>query len=174
MSKAFKYGVDQKHSAIESQELILGFRFGVYFFMGGIVPNPLDTRFQKVSGLSAELSTKTVEEGGQNLYSHRLPEKISYGNLVLERGMVVGSPLSIEFDTAFSLFKFLPSNVLVTLYNEYNRSDPTKSTIAPVASWMFMDAYPVKWSVSDLDATEKSLMIDTLELAYSRMQIVRI
>lgn len=144
---------------------ILGFRFGVFFFAGGVIPNPLDIRFQKVSGLSAEVTTKTVNEGGQNLYTHRLPERISYQNLVLERGMVVGSPLNLEFNAAMSLFEFFPSNVLVTLFGEEQN---------PVSGWLFIKAYPVKWSTSDLNATEDSVLIDTLELAYTRMQILRI
>ncbi len=28
-----------------AHDLILGFRFGVFFFVGGVVPNPLDIRF---------------------------------------------------------------------------------------------------------------------------------
>jgi len=144
---------------------ILGFRFGVFFFAGGAVPNPLDIRFQRVSGLSAEVKTTTVTEGGQNLYTHRLPDRIDYQNLVLERGMVVGSPLNLEFNAAMSFFKFAPSNVIVTLFDEEKN---------PVTGWLFIKAYPVKWSTSDLDAKENSVVIDTLELAYTRMQILRI
>ena len=146
-------------------DLLLGFRFGVFFFAGGVIPNPLDIRFQKVSGLAAEVKTTPLSEGGQNLYTHRLPEKIDYKNLVLERGMVVGSPLNLEFNAVMSLFKFYPSNVLVTLFNAEQ---------IPVAGWLFIKAYPVKWATSDLDAAEKALVIDTLELAYTRMQIMRI
>jgi len=146
-------------------DLILGFRFGVFFFAGGVIPNPLDIRFQKVSGLAAEVKTTPLSEGGQNLYTHRLPEKIDYKNLVLERGMVVGSPLNLEFNAVMSLFKFCPSNVLVTLFNGEQM---------PVSGWLFIKAYPVKWATSDLDAAEKVLVIDTLELAYTRMQIMRI
>lgn len=146
-------------------DLILGFRFGVFFFAGGVIPNPLDIRFQKVSGLSAEVKTTTVNEGGQNLYTHRLPDKIDYGNLTLERGMVVGSPLNLEFNATMSLFKFYPSNVLVTLFSESK---------IPVAGWLFLKTYPVKWSTSDLDASDKAIVIDTLELAYTRMQILRV
>ena len=146
-------------------DLILGFRFGVFFFAGGVIPNPLDIRFQKVSGLSAEVKTTPLSEGGQNLYTHRLPEKIDYKNLVLERGMVVGSPLNLEFNLLMSLFKFYPSNVLVTLFNAEQ---------IPVAGWLFIKAYPVKWATSDLDVAEKALVIDTLELANTRMQIMRI
>ncbi|MCP4993484.1 MAG: phage tail protein [Gammaproteobacteria bacterium] len=146
-----------------STELILGFRFGVFFFPGGGNPNPLDIRFKKVSGLSAEVSTLPHTEGGQNLYTHRLPERIEYNNLILERGMIVGSPLSVEFTTTLALFKFNPSNVMVTLFGEER---------TPLSAWLFIKAYPVRWSVSDLNAEDNSLVIDTMELAYTRMQIL--
>ncbi len=146
-------------------DLILGFRFGVFFFAGGVVPNPLDIRFQKVAGLSGEVTTVPQVEGGQNLYTQQLPERVGYTNLVLERGMVVGSPLNLEFNAVLSLFKFHPSNVLVTLFGE----DKT-----PLAGWLFVKAYPVKWSTADLDASQKSLVIDTLELTYARMQMLRV
>jgi phage tail-like protein len=143
----------------------LGFRFAVFFFVGGVLPNPLDIRFQRVSGLSANIETRTVNEGGQNLYTHRLPSKIGYGNLVLERGFVVGSPLNIEFNAAMSLFKFAPSNVMVTLFSEAG---------IPLAAWLFLKAYPVKWATADLNASDDKILIDTLELAYTRMQALRI
>lgn len=140
-------------------------RFGVFFFAGGIIPNPIDIRFQKVSGLSAEIQTDSINEGGENLYAHRIPKKISYNNLILERGMVVGSPLNIEFNAAFSLFKFAPSNVLVTLFNENS---------VPLAGWFFTKAYPVRWSTSDFDASANSVVIDTMELAYTRFQVIKL
>ena len=143
----------------------LSFRFGVLFFAAGVVPNPLDTLFQKVSGLGSTVETDSVNEGGQNLYTQSLPKKIRYENLVLERGLVVGSPLVIEFNAAMSLFKFSPSNVLVTLLD---------NTRIPIASWLFMKAYPVKWHVSDLDATANSVVIETMELAYQQMQVIRL
>ena len=141
---------------------IIGMRFGVLFFAGGVLPNPLDIRFQKVSGLSVEVETESVREGGQNLFTHKLPQGMKHNNLVLERGMVVASPLNVEFNIAMSLFKFSASNVLVTLLNEDK---------LPLAAWLFLKAFPVKWSTSDLNA-EPALVIDTMELAYTRMQRV--
>nr|VFK08749.1 MAG: conserved hypothetical phage tail region protein [Candidatus Kentron sp. LPFa]VFK62423.1 MAG: conserved hypothetical phage tail region protein [Candidatus Kentron sp. UNK]VFK70498.1 MAG: conserved hypothetical phage tail region protein [Candidatus Kentron sp. UNK] len=143
----------------------LGHRFGVLFLAGGVIPNPLDILFQKVSGLGASIETTQVEEGGQNLFSHRLPEKVQYENLVLERGLVVSSPLTVEFNVAMSGFKFAPSNVLVTLLD---------NTRIPLAAWLFIRAWPVAWSVSDLDAMENDVVIETMELAYQRMQPMRI
>ena len=152
-------------SPSDGDKLLLGFRFGVFFFAAGVVPNPLDIRFQKVRGLSATVKTTTVSEGGQNLYTHKAPAGITYDNLTLERGLVVGSPLNVEINAALSLFRFSPSNVIVTLFNE---------SYAPVSAWFFYKAYPVKWSTSELDANKKEILIDTIELAYSRMHIMRI
>ena len=144
---------------------ILGMRFSVLFMVGGAVPNPIDLRFAKVSGLDMTVETETVVEGGQNLYTQRLPQRISHGNLTLERGMVVGSPLNLEFNAAFSAFRFAPSNVLVSLLAEDR---------APLAAWLFMKAWPVRWATSDLDAGQPALVIDTMELAYGRMQMLRV
>ncbi|MEM9338890.1 MAG: phage tail protein [Bacteroidota bacterium] len=155
------------------QEPELSHRFGVFFFASGVLPNPIDLRFQRVGGLSTEVQLETVNEGGENLYAHRLPGKMSYNNLVLERGYVSGhvldggvpSPLNIEFNIAFSTFRFNPSNVLVTKFSEAG---------LPVGAWLFMKAYPVKWSVSDLDALSNSVAVDTMELAYTRFQLLRV
>ncbi len=141
------------------------YRFAVIFFAGGAIPNPLDIRFQKVSGLSAKVNTESISEGGQNLYKHKLPTGIEYNELVLERGAVIGSPLNLEFNATMTLFKFAPSNVLITSLDEND---------VPIMGWLFERAYPVEWSVSDLDATSSDVIIDTFKLAYARFQSIRI
>ncbi|MBV8399620.1 MAG: phage tail protein [Acetobacteraceae bacterium] len=145
-------------------DLPLGFRFGVFFFAGGLIPNPIDIRFQRVSGLGATVQVKHHSEGGQNLFTHRLPDSVTYENLVLERSMPLTSPLDVEFNAAMSLFKFSPCNVLVTLFDDQH---------TPLAGWMFLKAFPVRWSTSDLQAEQAGLVIDTVELAYTRMQMMR-
>ncbi len=143
----------------------LGFRFAVVFLIGGVLPNPLDVRFQRVSGLSATIETTTIAEGGQNLYTHRVPKRVGYQNLVLERGFVIGSLLNVEFNAAMSLFKFAPSNVIVSLLDERG---------IPLSAWLFLKAFPVKWATADLNAGDEKLLIDTMELSYTRMQALRI
>ncbi len=85
--------------------MFANFRFGVFFFAGGVMPNPLDIRFKKVKGLSATVKTTPLAEGGQNLYTQPLPARVEFGNLVLERGMVVGSPLRLELRRRHVLFR---------------------------------------------------------------------
>jgi phage tail-like protein len=142
----------------------LVFRFSVVFFTGGRDANTLDILFQKVSGLRSSVETIAVEEGGQNLYSQSLPRKVKYENLVLERGLVVKSTLGSEFETAMSLFKFRPADVLITLYDQERQ---------PVVGWLCLKAYPVKWSVSDPDANSNSVMIEHMELTFQNMQVIR-
>jgi phage tail-like protein len=145
-------------------DLALGFRFRVDFLTGKGDQNPLDIRFQKVSGLSGEVETTLHVEGGENLCSLRLPDRIKYNYLTLERGLIVDSRLGDQFNEAMSLFKFAPSDVLVTLLGEGRDR---------IAAWLFLKAYPVKWNVSNLDASEPSIVIETLELAYTRMRVLR-
>jgi phage tail-like protein len=139
-------------------DLILSHRFGVFFYEQGTKPNMVDTRFQKVSGMRAEMKLDTVTEGGENLFSHRLPTRGEYGNLVLERGIVTRSSLATTFNEAFSMFKFSPADILVTAYNDARK---------PAASWLFHKAIPVKWSLSDLDANANSVLIESMELSYT-------
>lgn len=141
--------------------LHLGHRFAVVFFMRGWAPNPIDIRFESVSGLSSEVSLETIAEGGQNLYSHRLPTRVQYGNLVLRRGRVMASWLSVQFNATMSLFRFKPDNVLVMQLDQEGN---------PVSNWLFFNAYPVRWSTADLDASKQEVLVDTMELAYQRFQ----
>jgi phage tail-like protein len=98
-----------------------------------------DNRFQEVSGLTAEVTTEELREGGLNEYAHRLPTGVKYGNLILKRGFV-DSEVSSWCRKAVQEFIFEPRLVTVTLLNEEHE---------PVSAWHFAGAYPVKWSVSD-------------------------
>lgn len=141
-----------------------GFYFAVTFFHGGLILNPLDIRFRKVSGLNATIETQEIKEGGENQFSYRLPTRIRYENLILERGLVTGSFLTLEFNRTMSFFQFNPGNALVVLLNQDG---------VPHSSWFFMKVYPVRWSVSDLDADQSQIVVDTMELAYTRFQAIR-
>jgi phage tail-like protein len=55
--------------------------------------------------------------------------------------------------------------VLVTLFSE----DAT-----PISAWMFKEAFPVRWATADLNAQDDRILIDTLELSFTRMLPVRL
>ncbi|MFC0518078.1 phage tail protein [Mucilaginibacter angelicae] len=139
-------------------EPVLKHRFGVFFYTQNRVPNMLDIRFQKVSGIGLELELYKFTEGGQNQYVHRTPSKTTHGNLVLERGIITKSTLKKSFNEAFYEFKFTPLTALIMVFNDAG---------LPVAGWEFHKVIPAKWSVGALNAETSEMMIESMELSYS-------
>jgi phage tail-like protein len=134
-----------------------GFHFRVEFQLPGARDG--DARFQEVAGLGAELGLEEVVEGGENRFSHRLPTRARYSNLVLKRGLFTDSTLIEWCRNGIENFDFEPTTVNVTLLNENH--EPLAET------YSFIRAWPVKWSVSDFKAQENGLVIETLELAFN-------
>jgi phage tail-like protein len=134
----------------------VGFHFRVDFVGGGL--DGTDSHFQEVSGLSAQLEVEPVEEGGENRFSHRLPGRAKYENLVLRRGMLKGSKLVRWCEDALHHHEFMPVLVNVVLLNSEHQ---------PLSTWRFDRAWPVKWSLTDFKAQDNAIVVETLELAYS-------
>ena len=122
-----------------------------------------EQRFQEVSGLSFEIETETFREGGENRFEYKLPKRAKYPNLVLKRGMLPGTAFLDWFKSAMNtyftvlVYDFKPADISVTLMDEADNA---------VAVWNVKQAYPIKWSVSDLKAMDNAIMIETIELAY--------
>lgn len=132
------------------------FHFSVEF--GFLPQGSNDARFQEVSGFDASLSVEEIKEGGENRFSHRLPGRATYPNLVLKRGMLVDSELIDWCKDAIENFIFAPTTVNIMLLNEEH--EPVAGTLS------FIDAWPVKWSISNYDAKSNEIVVETLELAY--------
>jgi phage tail-like protein len=137
----------------------VGFHFFVRF-EGLIQKYPVgipDIGFQKVSGIISNINTEEYQEGGENRFKHRLPNPPSYGNLVLERGMLIGSQLMQWYKDSIESFTFEPTDITVILLNPIH---------VPMQAWNFVNAVPVKWTISDLNAMENKIVVDTVELSY--------
>jgi phage tail-like protein len=133
----------------------VGFHFKVEF--QGIGNGDNDTRFQEVSGLTAEVTTEELAVGGENRFTYRLPSRVKYNNLVLKRGMLKDSGLITWLTNAIENFEFKPVDVNVYLLNEQHQVS---------IAWIFTQAYPVKWAISDFKAQESAVVVETIELAY--------
>ena len=138
----------------------VGFHFSVQF---AISDEDNDIRFQSVAGLSVEYETETFIEGGENRFVHELPVRTQYGTLVLQRGLLVDSKVLKWCLEAFEQRKFEPSDLQVILLNEQHE---------PLKTWSVSRAWPKKWSVSDLNAEENSLVIESLELSYRYFKLM--
>ena len=116
-----------------------------------------DVRFQTVSGLAVEYDMDEYKEGGENRFTHKLPVRTKYADLVLKRGMLTDSGVIQWCFDAFRDRQFTPADVNVILMNEKSE---------PLRAWKIAHAVPKKWLVSDLNAAENSIVIETLELSY--------
>jgi phage tail-like protein len=131
-----------------------GFYYRVEF---GISRNKNDVRFQTVSGLSVEFEMEEFREGGENRFVHKLPGRTRYTDMVLKRGMLTDSAVIEWCLKAFRDREFEPADVTVILMNEKSE---------PLRTWKVAHAIPKKWLISDLNANENAVVIETLELTY--------
>jgi len=126
---------------------------------------PNDLRFQQVSGLSVNMATEDLNEGGENRFAHQLVSRPKYSHLVLKRGMFIGSGIISWCEDAIENFDIKPTNIFISLLNDMH---------LPVASWHVMNAYPVKWEISEFDAEKSAMVVETIELAYNYYKVIRI
>lgn len=140
-----------------------GFHFKVEFINVDGMGTDTEQRFQEVSGLSFEVETEPLREGGENRFEYKLPKRAKYPNLVLKRGLLKGTAFLNWFKDAMNtyftvpLYDFKPADISITLLDEADQ---------PVAIWNVVQAYPLKWSMSDLKSTDNSVVVETMELAY--------
>lgn len=136
---------------------------GFYFrltFTG--ISGAVDTSFKEVSGISVEMDTEEIAEGGNNRFKHRVPTTAKFSNLVLKRGLVTGSSELLnwcqETIQGGLVETVTPKNIIVDLLDEEGE---------PLKSWNFVNAWPVKWSVSDLNSMNNEIVIESMEFVYS-------
>src|SRR4051812_32183637 len=123
---------------------------------------PDEARFQTASGLSVEYDTEEYKEGGENRFTHKLPTRTKYADLSLKRGMLTGSETIRWFLDAFRDRVFTPKSVSVILMNEKSE---------PLRTWTVVHAVPKKWTISDLNSNENSIVVETLEMTYQYFSV---
>jgi phage tail-like protein len=133
----------------------VGFHFKVEVL--GLAPSDNDVRFTDVGGLTVDLATEEVPEGGENRFIQRYPVRAKYPDLVLKRGLMKQSAIWDWVKQCIETLTIEPHDVDVTLLNEQHE---------PLMTWHIVGAYPVKWAVSDLSATANAYVVESLQLAY--------
>jgi len=136
----------------------VGFHFFVRF--EGLLlkyPGIPDIGFQSVSGINSEISIEEYHEGGENRFKHKLPNPVTYQNLVLKRGMLIGSQLMQWFKDSVENYAFEANDITVILLNGDH---------IPIQAWNFIKAWPVKWDISEFNAEQGTIVVETVEFAY--------
>lgn len=117
---------------------------------------PLSMSFSKISGINNELSVETINEGGVNdrmipLYT---PKKTT-GRLIFEHGIGILNGMNIQLNLAL-LGKYLqiPGIIMTLQEGKVKRI------------YKYDNVIPIRWSVSNFDAQNSNILIDTIEVMH--------
>ena len=78
-------------------------------------------------------------------------------------GMMTDSEVTDWCIAAFQNREFKPSDLSIILMNEKSE---------PLRTWSVSHAIPKKWSISDLNSNENSIVVETLELTYRFFKVL--
>jgi phage tail-like protein len=132
---------------------------GCYFYVS--IGNDTKGVFTEVSGLQGEIEIFKYREGGINNQVHMLPGAATVGNLTLKRGIVKGNDFFLWFKEILG-GSIKRQNITIRMHGPgglENQNDP-------LYSWSLINAFPCKWSTTNLSADATSLVIESLELAH--------
>jgi phage tail-like protein len=116
--------------------------------------------FSDCSGLASETEIQEYPEGGRNDSVHKLIGRSKQPNLVLKRGIADRLLWDWYYD--------LTQGRIVTRHGTVTIKSPDGGSA--VAEWEFSDAFPVKWTGPELNATQSAVAVETLELAHSGLR----
>jgi phage tail-like protein len=119
-------------------------------------------RFQEVGGVDATTDVIEYREGGDNLGTRKLPGQTKHSNLSLKRGFTDDAQLWTWYeDVMTGRTEKIRKNISVIQLNMAGQE---------VFRWNLFQAFPVKYTVPALNAKGNDLAIESLEIAYERIE----
>jgi phage tail-like protein len=170
----------------DTQVLYGNFRFHVQFVDRGTGPAAFAARgglgdevlgaFSEVSGIEGSMEHKVVRQGGVNYGARMLAGPVSFGTVILKRGIARSQTLW----RWWSMFAGadmvddghpLPANrcdVLIGLIasEAVNPDDPDAAIRKIAVGWKLANAMPVKFRVGDLNAKGTDVAVEELHLVH--------
>lgn len=113
--------------------------------------------FSSCDGLGADVKVETVEEGGQNAFSHKLPGRVSYPNIKVKRLVNAHSAAIGE------LFSMVNSDPAALRSAAITALAPDGTVIA---TWELQRVVLVKWTGPKFDVASNKGATETLEFAH--------
>ena len=115
--------------------------------------------FSEVTGFDASIDVIEYREGDMTQTPLKIPGLKKYGNITLKQGLV-DSMVLYEWMTAGLEGDVERKTLTITLLD---------SAGSPAASWQIINAWPVKYTAPDFNATSSEVAIESLEIAHEGM-----
>jgi len=123
-----------------------------------------DVRFTEVGGLSVEMGSEEVPEGGENRFVQKYPTRAKYPELVLKRGLLKNSEVWDWLRECIVDYKIQPRAVDVALLSELHE---------PLMTWHLVGAWPPRGAFGHLNAANNTYALESLQLAYQYFTVDR-
>jgi phage tail-like protein len=127
------------------------------------VENELTGSFVECSGIAARREILEIREGGVNTHTHKLPGRITYGTLTLKKGVMYSSDMWDWFQAGALNYQIKYTSMTIIHF--------ASQLFAPARWYNVMDVYPVSWQVTDFNADSSTYSVDTLEIAFSTIEV---
>ena len=115
--------------------------------------------FSEVSGFDASIDVIEYREGDMITTPMKIPGLKKYGNITLKQGLV-DSMVIYDWMMAGVNGAVDRKTITITLLDEEE---------ADAASWQVINAWPVKYTAPDFNATSSEIAIEQIEVAHEGM-----
>ena len=115
--------------------------------------------FSEVTGFDASIDVMEYREGDMVQTQMKIPGLKKYGNVTLKKGLADSRALYDWLDAGIT-GEVERKTITVTLLD---------ATETAVASWRVINAWPVKYTGPDFNATSSEVAVESLEIAHEGM-----
>lgn len=115
--------------------------------------------FSEVTGFDASVDVMEYREGDMVQTPMKIPGLKKYGNITLKQGLA-DSMVLYEWISQGVNGAVQRKTITITLLDEEE---------SPAASWQVINAWPIKYTAPDFNATSSEVAIETLEIAHEGM-----
>jgi phage tail-like protein len=134
--------------------------------------------FTECSGIGAKRGFDSVREGGVNDHAHILPGPMEYSNITLKRGVSLSTELWDWFETGKFDYNVQRRDITIYQYSPEvvaanGASAAADKHAGAVKTWSLANAFPISWKLGDLNSSNSSLVIESLEIAHEGLSLIK-
>lgn len=115
--------------------------------------------FSEVTGFDASIDVMEYREGDMVQTPYKIPGLKKYGNITLKKGLT----------DSMVMYEWLITGVDGPVDRKTITITSLDESEQPVASWQVINAWPIKYTAPDFNATSSEVAIETIEIAHEGM-----